>query len=364
MSKKVQSRYSTVEYLDNLYYKTESKYAFKAKNLTEWKTWKGSFKEELIKCLGIDLLSPKCELKPEILERKEFDFYFREKISLQVEEGFFMPCYLLMPKGIDFPSPAVLALHGHGRGAKDVLGEADSEQWKRWIEKYNYDYAHQLALRGFITFVPEARGFGEREKDSEKVSNPREEEDYSTSCRKSSLNSMLLGIPIIGGKVWDIIRAIDYLQMREEVDPAKIACLGLSMGGTITMYAAAVEERIRIAVISCYLNTFKDSIMSTEHCECNYLPGILKYGEMSDICALIAPHPLLIESGKNDPIFPFYASELAFNNVKRVYKLLGKEDKLAWDVFEGEHCFSGKMAFDWLKRWLGTTIVSQKFDPN
>jgi len=208
-------------------------------------------------------------------------------------------------------------------------------------------------LLSFITFVPEARGFGEREKESEKVSNPREEEEYLTSCRKSSFNSMLLGHPIIGRKVWDIMRAIDYLQTREEVDPAKIACLGLSMGGTITMYTTAVEERIKVAVISCYLNTFKDSIMAMEQCECNYLPEVLNYGEMYDICALIAPRPLLIESGKNDPIFPFYASEFAFNKVKKVYKSLGEEDKLAWDVFEGEHRFSGKMAFDWLKRWLG-----------
>jgi dienelactone hydrolase len=354
VDKKLKPAYSTVEYLDNLYHKTEFKYAFKAKTLEEWVSWRDGFREELIKLMGIDLLSRKCELKPQILERKEFDFYFREKLSLQVEEGFLMPCYLLIPKRIDYPSSAVLALHGHGRGAKDVLGEADSEQWKRCIEKYNYDYAHQLALRGFITFVPEVRGFGEREKESEKVSNPREEEDYRTSCRKSSFNSMLLGHPIIGGKVWDIIRAIDYLQIREEVYPEKIACLGLSMGGTITMYTAAVEERIKIAVISCYLNTFKDSIMAMEHCECNYLPGILRYGEMYDICGLIAPRPLLIESGKNDPIFPFYASEFAFNKVKRVYELLEEKGKLAWDAFEGEHRFSGKIAFDWLKRWLET----------
>lgn len=353
MDKKLQPTYSTVEYLDNLYHKTESKYAFKAKNPKTWKTWRDSFTEELIKLMGIDLLSPKCELNPKILERREFDFYFREKISLQVDQGFLMPCYLLIPKSIDLPSPAVLALHGHGRGAEDVLGEADSEQWRHWIEKYNYDYAHQLASRGFITFVPEARGFDEREKESEKVSNPREGEDYRTSCRKSSFNSMLLGLSIIRGKVWDIIRSIDYLQTREEVNPEKIACLGLSMGGTITMYTAAIEERIRVAIISCYLNTFKDSIMAMEHCECNYVPGILRYGEMYDICGLIAPRPLLIESGKYDPIFPFQASEFAFNRVKKVYELLGEEQKLAWDVFEGEHRFSGKMAFDWLKRWLG-----------
>lgn len=88
MDKKLQPTYSTVEYLDNLYHKTESKYAFKAKNPKTWKTWRDSFTEELIKLVGIDLLSPKCELNPKILERREFDFYFREKISLQVDQGF------------------------------------------------------------------------------------------------------------------------------------------------------------------------------------------------------------------------------------------------------------------------------------
>lgn len=352
MGKKIPPTYSTVEYLNDLYRRTEPKYAFKAQNSDEWRHWRNSFREELIKLMGIDLMSPKCELKPKILERKESDSYFREKLSLQVEEGFLMPCYLLIPKDIDLPSPAVLAVHGHGRGAEDVLGEVDSEEWERWVQNFNYDYAHQLALRGFITFVPEVRGFGEREKDSEKVV-PREDRNYRTSCRKSSFNSMLLGRPIMGGKVWDIMRAIDYLETREEVNPEKIASLGLSMGGMITLYAAAVEERIKVAIISGYLNTFKDSIMALKHCECNYLPGILKYGENYDIGGLVAPRPLLVESGKNDSLFPFHASEFAVSRVKRVYQLLGEEEKFAWDVFEDEHRFSGKIAFNWLKKWLG-----------
>ena len=351
MDKKIQPTYSTVEHLDDLYHETEPKYAFRAEGLEDYRDWRDSFRDKLIKLMGIDLISPKCELNPEIMERRKSGSYITEKLSLQVEEGFYMPCYLLIPKNINLPSPVVIALHGHGRGVKDVLGEVDSEEWKSWVESFNYDYARQLALRGFITFVPEVRAFGEREKDSEKVV-PREDRDYRTSCRKSSFNSMLLGRPIIGGKIWDMMRAIDYLQTREEVNPEKIACLGLSMGGMITLYGAAVDQRIKAAVISGYLNTFKDSIMAMEHCECNYLPGILKYGEMYDICSLIAPRPLLIESAKNDPLFPFHASEFAFNRVKRVYQLLGEKEKLTRDVFEGEHRFSGKIAFDWLRKWL------------
>ncbi|GAI47296.1 unnamed protein product, partial [marine sediment metagenome] len=205
------------------------------------------------------------------------------------------------------PAPVVLALHGHGRGADDVLGEYGSEVWQKWIRDYNYDYARQLVQKGFITFVPEVRGFGGREKESEKIVNPREEGNYDTSCRKASFNAILLGQPILGRKIWDIMRSIDYLETRKEIDSERIGCLGLSMGGTIALFSSAMEERIKVVVISCCLNTFRDSIMTIEHCECNYIPYILQYAEMYDICGLIAPRPLLIEAAKDDPIFPFHA---------------------------------------------------------
>lgn len=350
MGSELKAGFSTVEHLEKLYSQNRPKLSFSPHTVKEWEKWKVELKKKLIDLLG--LFPKKCDLAPKIIERKDLGVYYREKIVLQPEEGLLMPAYLLIPKGIDFPIPTVLALHGHGRGVKDVLGEADSPIWQKFIKDYNYDYAHQLAKKGFVTFVPEARGFGEREKESEKVINPREEEDYRTSCRKSSFNAILLGQPLIGRKVWDVMRSIDYLEMRPEVDAKRIGCLGLSMGGTITLYTAALEKRIRVAVISGYLNTFRDSIMAMEHCECNYVPGILQYAEMYDICGLIAPRPLLIESSRDDPIFPFHASKLAFDRVREVYKLLGEEEKIEGDFFAGQHKFSGKKAFQWLKRWL------------
>jgi len=350
MNKKLKPTFSTVEHLERLYSQNCPRLSFSADSVKEWQKWRKELKAKLIELLG--LFPEKCDLKPHVVQKKDLGTYYREKIILQPERGLLMPTYLLIPKKIDFPAPAILALHGHGRGAKDVLGEADSFTWQRFIEGYNYDYAHKLAERGFITFVPEARGFGEREKDFEKVINPREEGNYRTSCRKSSFNAILLGQSLMGRKVWDVMRSIDYLETRPEVNKERISCMGLSMGGTITLYTAALEDRIKVAVISGYLNTFRHSIMAMEHCECNYVPNILKYAEMYDICGLIAPRPLLIEMAKDDPVFPFQASLLSFNKVIQVYELLKEEDKLASDIFQGEHKFSGKKVFDWFTRWL------------
>ncbi len=176
MNNKSKPIFSTVEHLERLYSQNRPRLSFSADSVREWQKWSKELKAKSIELLG--LFPEKCDLKPQIVEKKDLGTYCREKIILEPEEGLLMPTYLLIPKKMDFPAPAILALHGHGRGARDVLGEADSSTWRKIIEGYNYDYAHKLAEKGFIAFVPEARGFGEREKDSEKVINPREEEDY------------------------------------------------------------------------------------------------------------------------------------------------------------------------------------------
>jgi fermentation-respiration switch protein FrsA (DUF1100 family) len=92
--------------------------------------------------------------------------------------------------------------------------------------------------------------------------------------------------------------------------------------------------------------------MSTIHCDCNYVPGILPYAEMADLAALIAPRPLLIEAGTDDPIFPVDEVRIASEQVARVYRLLGAPDLFDQDIFEGGHRFSGNKTFDWFARWL------------
>ena len=88
--------------------------------------------------------------------------------------------------------------------------------------------------------------------------------------------------------------------------------------------------------------------MATIHCECNYVPGILRFAEMADLAALIAPRPLLIEAGTADPIFPVDAVRAGCAEVARAYALLGVDGNFDQDIFEGGHRFSGAKAFDWL----------------
>ena len=116
------------------------------------------------------------------------------------------------------------------------------------------------------------------------------------------------------------------------------------------MYASVLDERFRKIVVSGYVNTFRDSIFARWHCPDNYIPGILEVGEIYDFASSLAPRELLIESGKKDKLFPMEASLKAHENVKRIYSLMGAEDKLHTDVFNGKHSVSGRKSFDFLAK--------------
>ena len=118
--------------------------------------------------------------------------------------------------------------------------------------------------------------------------------------------------------------------------------MGISGGGTVTLFSTAIEPRIRVALVSGYLNTFRDSVGSLAHCIDNYVPGILNWAEMYDIAGLIAPRPLFVESGEKDNIFPIAASIESFNRVREIYGVFGAADRIEQEVFPDEHSVLGQ----------------------
>ena len=128
--------------------------------------------------------------------------------------------------------------------------------------------------------------------------------------------------------------------------------MGISGGGTITLFSAALDPRIRVAFVSGYLNTFRDSIGSLSHCIDNYVPGILNWAEMHDIAGLIAPRPLFAESGEKDNIFPIKASVQSFTQVQEIYRVFGAAERAEQEVFPGEHSFWGRRGIPFVVRQL------------
>ena len=336
------------------YEETPRRLAFAASTVAEAETWQDELAVALTQLLG-GFPQERCDLDPNVITRARRQGYTLEQIVIQTLPGEYMPVYVLIPDGVAPPYRPVIALHGHGAwGARPLIGETETPVEDEFVAMLNYDYARQLALRGYLVFAPVLRGFGERMEDApwREVHDLAQPEMWVSSCRYEAVNALMLGHTLLGLRLWDVIRLVDYVHSRPQPLTGTLGCVGLSGGGTVGLFATALEPRITCAVVSGYFNTFRDSIMSIEHCFCNYVPGLARDAEMADVAGLIAPRPLLVESGLADPIYPASATRTALAHLRPIYNLFGAGDRLDADLFEGGHRWSGAKAYDWLQRWL------------
>jgi dienelactone hydrolase len=311
-----------------------------------WQHWRTAFTAALWERIGGQPQASKAlDIRPGPVT--EHAGYRREYITFESAPGVMVPAWVLIPDGRTSPGPAVVAVHGHGYGVDDIVRINADGTDRPTTQGYHDDFAVELCLRGLVVIAPEVLGFGRRRERAEQLVAPG-----LSSCRYPALWGIMQGKPLIGRRVWDIMRAIDVLETRPEVDASRIGIMGISGGGMVALFTAALEDRIRAAVISGYLSTFRDSILAVDHCLCNFVPGLLQDAEIEDIAALLAPRPLLIEAGLHDPIFPVAAVEQAYRHLERVYAGLGAPERLDKDIFDGDHRISGAKSYDFLADWL------------
>ncbi len=332
-----------------LYHSRKRELSFRAKDKREAIQWQKRWREKLISLLGgfPDSSSP---LEACILERKEFPLYVRETVVFNSREDNRVFAYLLIPRNISLPAPALICLPGHGRGVDDIVGIKKDGTLRKRPGGYMKDFALQSVTRGFVTLAMEQLGFGHRREEKAIARGPGE-----SSCNPLAGALLLLGETMIGWRVYDVRRAIDFLETRKEVDNHRIGIMGISGGGTIALFSGALEERIKVTVVSGYFCTFYHSIFSLYHCICNYVPGLLQYGEMYDVAGLIPPRALFIEAGKEDPIFPLEGVKDALKKIREIYRILEVENKLGWEIFAGKHEIQGEKSFLFLEKHLTNT---------
>lgn len=252
--------------------------------------------------------------------------------------------YLLLPQNCHPPLPCVVCLPGHGRGVDDLVGIKKDGTMRQKPSGYMMDFALQTVKRGFAVLAVEMLGFGHRrEEKTFRQKGPR-----VTSCYPLSGSLLLMGETMIGWRVYDVMRAIDYLESRKEIAKEKIGVMGISGGGTVAFYSAALDTRIKTTIVSGSFCTFYHSIFSLAHCIDNYLPGILRYGEMYDVAGLIAPRALFIEAGKQDQLFPVVGVKEGIEKAKKIFTFFGAEERFDWEICSGGHRFFGRKAFDFL----------------
>jgi dienelactone hydrolase len=312
----------------------------------ECRKWQTEFAAKLKLLLGPH--APPGKWKTTLQGAVELDDHRREELLLEAEGHPPLPVYLLLPnRKSDKPGPAVLALHGHGsHGYHPVAGRDDLPGVAAAIKSSRYDYGRQLVRRGYVVAVPCLTPFGPR-------LGKREAYGKQDACAVTFIRLQLLGKLLIAENLRDCLWAVELLARHPRVDAKRLGCVGLSYGGRMTMLTAALEPRIRAAVVSGALNVMQERIAGTYSCGAQVIPHLLEYGDVPEIGALIAPRLAVWEVGSRDAqIAPKWADE-ALTRMRLAYKALGASDQLIVDRFDGGHQWSGRVAYGELEKALG-----------
>jgi dienelactone hydrolase len=342
--------FDPVVHTHDLFASAPRRLRFQARTRAEAEAWQRTLHDKLTELVG-GFPAERTPLRPIVIETRTFPRYRREKIVFDSAPGVSVLAYLLIPLPARTPAPAMICVPGHGRGVDDIVGIDDQGRDRTDKSGYQHDFAIQVAEAGMAAVAIEPMAFGCRRDPI----NARKGLG-TKACEPVAGSALMLGQTLIGWRVWDIMRTIDYVATRSELDVRRVGCMGISGGGTATLFATALEPRIGVALVSGYLNTFRDSIGSLAHCIDNYVPGILNWAEMYDVAGLIAPRPLFVESGERDPIFPVQASVESFNRVKDIYAVFGAADRIEQEVFPDEHTFWGRRGIPFLARRLDAQV--------
>ncbi|MNP01179.1 Abhydrolase family protein [compost metagenome] len=285
---------------------------------------------------------------PVLLERTECEGYVRERVELSATPGLTFAAYVLIPAGYCNNTPAVLALHGHGYGSREIVGlrpDGTPDEGEAGIHQH---FAVELVKRGMVVIAPDVVGFGERKLLSDLSTNP----DIKNSCHRLATSLMMVGKTLTGLRVSEAQTALQYIRSRPEVNPEAVGIMGFSGGALISSVLAALDEGVKATVLVGFPNTFKESILHVSHCIDNYTPSMLSYAEMPEWIGLIAPRYLFLESGSEDHIFPKIGFAQAEQALREIYTLEGAEDRLESDLFQGGHEICGRRSYQWMRNTL------------
>jgi hypothetical protein len=159
--------------------------------------------------------------------------------------------------------------------------------------------------------------------------------------------------------LWDLFRAVDVLASRPEVDAGRIGVGGLSMGGEWTMWIAACDPRLQVAVVSGWMCT-TEGVFSVPNCPCWELPGFVGLMDVCEVHLLIAPRPVLFESAEYDPCFPIRYTKEGYARIRAGYGVFGAEGECLQDVWPAGHEWHGVKAYPLVDRVLGGRAAQVK----
>jgi hypothetical protein len=263
--------------------------------------WQKDLRAKLFSILKMDDLVSReaaAAFSTEIVSSEKRGNYEFRGLAIDSTPGRRIEITATVPTKMKGPLPAVVAVDGHS-GTRQSCYEPGG----------NRAYAHVLAEKGYVT-----------------VSTRISQHDVQDQSRI-----------LMGERLWDLMRCVDFLVSLDEVDSQRIGCAGLSLGGEMTMLLAAMDERIRATISAGFLTRMDQ--LEAGHCMCWKFPGLRNLVDFTDIYSLIAPRPLLCQNGlKEDPSwFPVSIAREAIEEIKVIYADMECPQNVSLVAHDGGH---------------------------
>ena len=336
-------------YLGRIYAEDSRTHACRANSSDEFTAWQRDARSALRHLIGLKQIedslggyTPSVELG----DSTDMGDYTRQHGVLHSEPEVRVPFWLLRPKTAG-PYPLGLFPHGHEERGLDTYVDIYPDEVKRQkIQKEDRDVAVQAVRRGYVAIAPTTRGFA-----------PANIPDINDRhggrhCRSQLIHCLLGGRTAIGERVWDLEQLLDWALSSLDVDADRVLMMGNSGGGVATLYGSACDVRVTVAVPSCSFCTYVGRNGLVHHCDCNAVPGILRFGDFHDVAGLIAPRPLLTVNGNQDSLFPLSEVDRAVEGVRRIYQAAGTPESYAHQYGDGGHRFYSDLMWPFIDRHI------------
>lgn len=323
----------------------EQELSYKNGGFGSFAAWQSRLRHKLADITGLSQIVPANAFDVQSVWRQEDSVGTIEKIVYASEPYSDVPAYVCIPRGATPPYRYFICVQGHSTGMHNSIRRNLEDEFTPHMPEGDRDFAYGCMERGIAALCIEQRSFGYRGE----VNQMRRAQSY---CHDAAMHALMLGRTLIGERVFDVGRGIEYLKSRGDAQMESIGIVGNSGGGTTSVFAAALLPEIAYAIPSCYFCTFRDSILSIYHCVCNYVPGLYRYAEMADVLGLFAPKGLVVVSGAQDDIFPLEATKRAFADLKDIYRAAGAEDNCTLVVGSEGHRFYAEEAWKAMSVYL------------
>lgn len=359
--------------------KSNARLSYLSKNQKNTKKWRKNARAKLHELLAFD--PEPAPLNSEVLSTAKRDGYTQYLVRYNVNALQKTEAFLLVPDNISKPAPAVIALHDHGGfyffgKEKHTLTDNQPPILKEYIQNLyeGRHYADELAKRGFVVLCPDAIYFGSQKIHPAQLVNTKgyfdkiEADDESERIRLfnkqvAGPNEVAMNKTILtSGTTWlGIIAqndrvAVDFLLSRPEVDPERIGCIGLSLGGLRSTYLFGLDSRIKTGVVAAFSTTYQHMLQQhAHHTWMMYVPRQYEFLDLPDVASLNAPRPLLVMNCKQDKLFSIEGMQAAEEKLATIYSRMKAPEKFSTKYYDVPHSMTIPMqenAFEWLEKWL------------